>query len=295
MDTNNIQSNPAAVPAPLLWPDGQMEFGGRTYVMGIINRTPDSFYDGGRNEGMKAALAAAERMISGGADIIDVGGESTRPGAARVSAADEIARTVPFIRELRRAFPNARISIDTYKAAVASAAIEAGAGMINDISALRFDPDMARVAAESGAPVCLMHIQGTPADMQNNPSYPEGVVAGINEFFSERIRAAAAAGIREAQIVLDPGIGFGKTVGHNLDILNRLGEFRAHGRPLLVGASRKSFIGKTLDLDPDDRLEGSIAAAVIAVARGADIVRVHDVRETARAMRIADAITRRME
>ncbi len=276
-------------PQPVQWPDGPMFFGEKTIVMGIINSTPDSFYDGGRNDSIEKAIVAVKEMVDAGADIIDVGGESSRPGAQQIPADEEIGRTTPLIRELRRAFPALRISIDTYKWRVAAAAIEAGAGMLNDISALRLEPELARVAADTRVPICLMHMQGTPADMQAAPHYPLDVCYEINSFFSERIRAAAETGVEETQIILDPGIGFGKTVRHNLDILNRLGEFRCHGRPLLVGASRKSFIGKTLGLDPEERLEGSLAAAVVAVSRGADIVRVHDVRETVRAARLADA------
>jgi dihydropteroate synthase len=283
---------PTAAP-PVEWPGGPMEFGVRTFVMGILNCTPDSFYDGGRHFRIGDAAAAARAMVEAGADVIDVGGESSRPGSARISAEEEISRAVPVIKEIRKLFPEIRISIDTYKSGVAAAAIEAGAGMINDISALRMDPVLARVAAESGAAVCLMHMLGTPETMQNNPAYAGGAVEEINAFFSERIGAAGEAGIGESQIVLDPGIGFGKTAEHNLDILNRLGEFRLHGRPLLIGASRKSFIGSTLGLDPGERLEGSLAAAVVSVVRGADILRVHDVAETVRAVRLADAIVRR--
>ncbi len=276
-------------PQPVQWPNGPMKFGEKTIVMGIINFTPDSFYDGGRNNSLEKAVATVEEMIDSGADIIDIGGESSRPGAQQIPADEEIGRTTPLIKELRRVFPALRISIDTYKWKVAAAAIEAGAGMLNDISALRLDHELTRVAADTGVPVCLMHMKGTPADMQADPRYAIDVCYEINAFFSERIAAATAAGINESQIILDPGIGFGKTVGHNFDILSRLGEFRCHGRPLLVGASRKSFIGKTLGLDPEERLEGSLAAAVMAAARGADIIRVHDVRETVRAIRIADA------
>ncbi|MFA6447861.1 MAG: dihydropteroate synthase [bacterium] len=284
--------NEHAAPPPAIWPEGPMEFGLRTYVMGIINCTPDSFFDGGKNYSLSAAIAAASAMIEDGADILDVGGESSRPGARRISEEEEILRTIPLIKEIRISFPKARISIDTYKSKVAAAALEAGADMINDISALRLDPDLARVVSISGAPYCLMHMLGTPADMQNNPSYPVGVCEEINRFFEERIDAAAKAGIKETQIILDPGIGFGKTVEHNLEILNNISGFKRHGRPILIGASRKMFIGKTLGLAPQDRLEGSLAAAVLAVARGADIIRAHDVRETARSVRFADAAVR---
>jgi dihydropteroate synthase len=186
-----------------------------------------------------------------------------------------------------------RISIDTYRAKTAEAALSAGAGMINDISAMRIDPDIARVAAESGAPFCLMHMRGEPRNMQQNPSYPGDVCFEINSFFTERIRVAEEAGVKESQIIIDPGIGFGKTAEHNLEILNRLDEFRPHGRPILIGASRKSFIGAALDLPVEERLEGSLAAAALSVARGADIVRVHDVRATVRAVRLADAVVRK--
>lgn len=289
-EIGNSNSKNAAAPPPILWPDGSMLFGERTYVMGIINATPDSFYDGGRNFLIGDAVAAAAKMAAAGADIIDVGGESSRPGSKRISAEEEIERAVPVIKEIKNSFPSLRVSIDTYKAKVAAAAIEAGAGMINDISALRMDPDLARVAAAAGVPVCLMHMRGTPETMQIDPDYPDGVCEEIHKFFEERIAAAVGAGVKQSQIVLDPGIGFGKTVEHNLEILNRLECFRRLGRPLLIGASRKSFIGKILDLAPAERLEGSLAAAAVAAAKGADIVRVHDVAETVRAVRIADAI-----
>ncbi len=280
-------------PEPIDWPDGPMTFGSKTYVMGIINCTPDSFYDGGRNLAFDDALTSARDMIEAGADILDIGGESTKPGAEPVPVDEEIKRTVPLIKALHSEYPGIRISIDTYKAKVARAALEAGAAMINDISALGLDAALASVAADSGVPLCLMHMQGTPADMQKNPSYPGDVCYEINVFFRRRIAAAVEAGIKETQIVIDPGIGFGKTLEHNLEILSRLSEFKSHGRPLLVGASRKSFIGATLDLEPGQRLEGSLAAAVLAVVGGTDIIRVHDVRETVRAVRLADAVIRK--
>lgn len=280
-------------PGPMQWPDGPMSFGAKTYVMGIINCTPDSFFDGGRNLALDDAVESARAMIEAGADILDVGGESTRPGAAPVSVDEEIRRTAPVIKALCGEFPGVRVSIDTYKAAVAEAALDAGASMINDISALRLDTALAEVAAAAGVPICLMHMQGTPDNMQKNPSYPDDVCYEINVFFRERIAAAVEAGIKETQISLDPGIGFGKTVEHNLEILGRLAEFKSHGRPLLVGASRKSFIGAALDAEPGERLEGSLAAAVLAAAAGADFIRAHDVVETVRAVRLADAVTRK--
>jgi len=285
--------NGSIKPAPLVWNRGPMTFGNRTYVMGIINCTPDSFYDGGVNAAVEDAMVNARRMMEDGVDIVDVGGESTRPGSDPVSVEEEISRTVPFIRKFLDEFPHARVSIDTVKAGVAEKALEAGAGMINDISGLRADPELKKLAAASGVPVCIMHMQGTPKNMQQAPRYPGDVCYEISRFFRDRIRDAVEAGVKESQIVLDPGIGFGKTLEHNLEILSRWSEFCALGRPLLAGASRKSFIGKTLDLDAGERLEGSLAAAVLAVAGGADIVRVHDVRETIRAVKLTDAVVRK--
>lgn len=277
----------------VMWPDGPMIFGTKTYIMGIINCTPDSFYDGGDNFDMRAAVNSAAAMIQDGVDILDIGGESTRPGAEEVTAEEEIRRTAPVIREIKKQFPHVRISIDTMKASVAAAALEAGAGLINDVSGLRFDPEIMSLAASCNAPVCVMHMRGNPGTMQQNPEYPGDVCYEINRFFRQRIDAAVDKGIKESQIILDPGIGFGKTVEHNLEILSRLSEFRSHGLPLLIGASRKSFIGKTLSLDAEDRLEGSLSAAVISIYGGADILRVHDVKETVRAAALADAVVRK--
>ncbi len=271
----------------------ELAAGSRTLVMGIINATPDSFSDGGKNFHIHAAMQSVRRMVEAGVDIVDVGGESTRPGSARVDAGLEIARTIPLIKEIAREFPWLAVSIDTYKAEVAEAAVEAGAAMLNDISALRLDAGLAAVAAGAGIPICIMHMLGTPETMQSNPEYENNVCDEINAFFKERIAAAVGSGIRMENIIIDPGIGFGKTVEHNLEIIDRLKEFQVHGRPVLVGASRKSFIGKTLDVEVGDRLEGSIAAAVISVVNGAGIVRVHDVEETVRAVRMADAIVRK--
>lgn len=281
-------------PQPINVRGHSLEWGAKTFVMGILNVTPDSFHAGSRLTDAKAALAAARAMLEAGADILDVGGESSRPGAAPVPAAEELNRVLPAIRAIRSELPGAIISIDTYKSAVAAAALEAGADIINDISALGADENMAHVAAAAGAPVCLMHMQGTPRNMQMNPKYEKDVVGEILEFLQRRIAVAVTAGIAENNIIVDPGIGFGKTVEHNLEIVSRLEEFRSLGRPVLIGASRKSFIGKMLDLPAEaDRLEGSLSVAALCIAGGAHVLRVHDVKESVRAARMADAVVRR--
>ena len=265
--------------------------GRRTLVMGILNVTPDSFFDGGKFFRLESALEHARRLIREGADIIDIGGESSRPGAQPIPEEEELRRVIPVIRALRQE-SSVPISIDTYKASVAEAALEAGANIVNDISALRFDGRMVEVVARAGVPVVLMHMRGEPRTMQQNPVYTD-VVREIKEFFAERIAFARAHGIE--QILIDPGIGFGKTVAHNLEILRRLGEFRELGCPILIGVSRKSFIGRLCGTDedplpPSERLEGTIASNVIAVLNGAQIVRVHDVAAHKRALAIVDAI-----
>lgn len=256
--------------------------------MGILNVTPDSFSDGGRYDSTAAAVAAGLRMIAEGADIIDIGGESTRPGAAPVAAAAELARVLPVVEALRRQ-SDVFISVDTYKADVAEAALAAGADIINDISAMGFDPRMAAVAAASGAGVVLMHILGTPRDMQSDPHY-EDVVGEISAFLAGRIAIALAAGIAREQIVIDPGIGFGKRLEDNLVILRDLGRLTALGCPILSGPSRKSFIGRILDLPVEQRLEGTAAAVTASILNGARIVRVHDVAAMRRVVLLADAI-----
>ncbi|MFH1539049.1 MAG: dihydropteroate synthase [bacterium] len=271
---------------------GELKFGGKTFVMGIINATPDSFFDGGRNFDVDTAVKTAIDMAEAGVDIIDVGGESTRPGSEPVPEEEEARRVIPLIREIRAALKNIFISIDTSKASIAEKALEAGADIVNDISALRFDGRTAAVAAEHEAPVCLMHMLGTPREMQKAPRYETDVVFEIIDFLAERIDYAVSKGIDENGIIIDPGIGFGKTLEHNLAILNRLIEFKALGRPILVGTSRKSFIGKVLDAEPPERLEGTLASVALAAAGGADIVRVHDYREALRAARLADSILR---
>jgi len=261
----------------------------RVHVMGILNVTPDSFSDGGLYFDLPKAVARARAMAAEGATILDIGGESTRPGAESVSADEELRRVLPVVEQLKD--DHLILSIDTLKSAVARAALEAGAHIVNDVTALRGDPDMAATIAEFGAGVVLMHMQGTPRTMQVNPAYDD-VVAEITAFFEDRRACALRAGIKDAQIVFDPGIGFGKTVEHNLILLRRLGEFQKLCRPILVGPSRKSFIGKVLGLDIENRLEGTAAAVAAAVLAGASIVRVHDVRAMARVARLSEAIRR---
>jgi len=262
--------------------------GKRTLIMGILNVTPDSFSDGGRFFKLKDALSHAKQMAADGADIIDVGGESTRPGSEPVPLEEELRRVIPVIKAIRQEI-DTPISIDTYKAEVAEQALEAGANLVNDISALRFDDRMKAVVAKYEVPVVLMHMRGTPQTMQQNPTY-EDPVKEIIAFLHERIEVATAAGISREKIIIDPGIGFGKLGRHNLEILKRLAEFRVLGRPILVGTSRKAFIGQILKTDVSQRLEGTIASVIISVMNGADIVRVHDVKPVKRAIGIADAI-----
>jgi len=267
---------------------GPIDMSRRTAVMGIVNVTPDSFSDGGRYFDAARAVAHGERMAHEGADLIDVGGESTRPGARPVPAEEEIARVIPVIRGLRRKI-SLPISIDTIKSQVARVALDEGADVINDISALGFDAAMAPLAAAEKVPVVLMHMQGTPRTMQQSPSYGD-VVEEVRTYLHSRMQFAVESGVETERIVIDPGIGFGKNLEHNLALLRGLFALTALGRPVLVGTSRKTFLGKLLDAAPEERLEGSLAAAVAAVLAGANIVRVHDVKEAVRAVRIADAL-----
>jgi dihydropteroate synthase len=287
-DRSKTTKAPATFPAILSTRHGVIDLRRRTAVMGILNLTPDSFYDGGRHSDLERALRAALAMVEAGADIIDIGGESTRPGAPPVKAGEELARILPVLRELRRrtAVP---ISVDTYKAGVASAALAAGADIINDVSALRFDPEMITLVARERVPIVLMHMQGTPRTMQAEPHYGD-VVREVGDFLAARARAALDHGIAPEMLIIDPGIGFGKTIQHNLELIRGLPALAAAGRPLLIGASRKAFIGRILGFDAGERLEGSVAVGVAAILNGANLLRVHDVRETVRAARIADAI-----
>jgi dihydropteroate synthase len=281
-----------------------LTWGRRTYVMGILNLTPDSFSGDGLLSGAETAAAALEqarRFLAEGADILDVGGESTRPGSQPVSAEEEIERVVPAIRAIAAEFPQALLSVDTYKAAVAEAALQAGAHILNDVWGLRADPDLAGVAARAGVPVVLMHNRSSPASVEvrerlgnayTGSEYTE-LLEDVKRELLESVEIARRAGIPDERILLDPGIGFGKKVEHNLELIDRLGEVRALGFPVLLGPSRKSFIGYTLDLPPEQRLEGTAAAVAVGIARGADLIRVHDVQAMARVARMTDALVRR--
>lgn len=257
--------------------------------MGVLNVTPDSFFDGGKFSSRDKAIDHALRMADEGADIIDVGGESTRPGSEPTSLSDELKRTLPVIEGIRKR-SGIRLSIDTYKAEVARSAIDAGADMVNDISALSFDAAMAGVVAAAGVPVVLQHIKGTPRDMQKDPSYTD-VTAEIKAFFVERIAFARDRGIDVGQIIIDPGIGFGKRVEDNLTIIRELGKLKELGRPLLIGTSMKSFIGRILGTDDvGQRAEGTLASIAISLWNGADMVRVHDVARTRKVVLFMQAL-----
>ena len=258
-------------------------------VMGVINVTPDSFSDGGRFLDPDAAVSHGLRLVEEGAAILDVGGESTRPGAAPVSLDEELRRVVPVVERLGAEAGGTRLSIDTTKRAVAAAALEAGAGMVNDVSAFRFEPELAGLVAERGAGCCLMHMLGEPRTMQADPRY-EDVVSEVKSFLEERLAFAVKEGVPEERVLLDPGIGFGKTVEHNLELLRRLDEIVAIGRPVVVGTSRKSFLGKLSGGRAEhERLPGTIATSVIALERGATVFRVHDVAQLVDALTVAAA------
>lgn len=262
----------------------------RTLVMGILNVTPDSFSDGGLYFRVEDAIDRGLSMVEEGADVIDVGGESSRPGADPISVEEELRRVIPVVEHLANKIP-VPLSIDTYKPDVARAALNAGASIINDITGLR-DPEMRALVAERKCPACIMHMKGTPKTMQENPVY-EDVVSEIMAFLRQRIEQAVEAGVPEELLIIDPGIGFGKTLEHNIEILRNLRDLRSVGRPILIGASRKRFIGVLSgDLPPEERLEGTAAAVALSIANGANIVRVHDVREMVRVARVADAVAR---
>ena len=262
--------------------------GARTWVMGILNVTPDSFSDGGRFAAADAAIAQGLMQFEAGADVVDVGGESTRPGADPTSAEEEIRRVCPAISGLRQRGAGL-LSVDTTKAAVARAALDAGADIVNDVSGFRFDPELARVVAAAGVPAVLMHVRGEFATMHRDPHYRD-VVAEVGSELRGCIEIARAAGVAADRILLDPGIGFAKNAEHSLEIVRRLAELHALGRPLLVGPSRKSFLGKVLDAPVDGRLFGTAAAVAACVLAGAHVVRVHDVKEMTQVARVCDAI-----
>jgi len=279
-----------------------LNWGERTYVMGILNATPDSFSgDGLYAENANTALEQAREFVEAGADILDVGGESTRPGADPVGAEEEIRRVIPVIRAIAEEMPETLISVDTYKASVAEAALEAGAHIVNDVWGLRADPELASVVAKAGCPVILMHNRSNPANVEVRENLGNAYIGAKYENLIEEVKAellesveiAKQAGIADEAIILDPGIGFGKTVTHNLELINRLDEIRALGYPVLLGPSRKSFIGYTLDLPADQRMEGTAASIAVGIVRGAYIVRVHDLVEMVRIARMTDALVRR--
>lgn len=292
---------------PLQIGDFTFEWGSRTYVMGILNITPDSFSGDGLLSpspspqiALDRTLEQARRFLAAGGDILDVGGESTRPGAAQVDAEEEMRRVVPVIRVLREEFPQAVISIDTCKSAVARQAFEAGAHILNDVWGLRADPELAGVAAKYQAPLILMHNRSNPASVEVRERLGNAYTAAAYDNFFEDVKRdlldsvalARKSGIPDERIILDPGIGFGKTVEQNLELIRRLDEIRALGFPVLLGPSRKSFIGYTLNLPPDQRVEGTAAAVAVGISRGADIVRVHDVEAMVRVVRMTDALIR---
>ena len=267
-----------------------LALGGRTHVMGILNVTPDSFSDGGCYLDVQRAVAHTKLMVEAGATLVDIGGESSRPGASPVSVDEELARVIPVIRAIVDTV-DVLISVDTYKAEVARQALKTGAHLVNDITALHCDTAMASVVASMEAGLILMHMKGTPRTMQQSPQYDD-VVSEVCTSLQESIEIAEAQGVAAERIIIDPGIGFGKTTEHNLELLKRLAEFRALNKPLLVGTSRKSFIGNVLGLPVTERVEGTAATVCWAIAHGADIVRVHDVNANVRAALMTDALYR---
>ncbi|MCJ7458118.1 MAG: dihydropteroate synthase [candidate division Zixibacteria bacterium] len=265
-----------------------LDLSSRTHLMGVLNVTPDSFSDGGKFFKPEEAVKQGLKLAEEGADIIDIGGESTRPGSEPVTIEEELRRVIPVIEELTKMI-QVPISIDTYKSRVAKEALDSGASMVNDISGLRYDPEMKKVIAKYDVPVVLMHIKGTPKNMQENPHY-DNLIEEIKTYLIESIKIAKEAGIDEDKIIIDPGIGFGKTPEDNLRILKNLNEFTELGRPLMVGVSRKSFIGKILNLPTEERLEGSLASMAAAIMNDANILRVHNVKESKRVAKLVDAI-----
>ncbi len=275
----------------LKWDRWSLELGPRTLLMGVVNITPDSFSDSGRFYDSKKAIAHGLELVKAGADIIDIGGESTRPGAEPVSLDEELERIIPVIEGLNGQI-NVPISVDTYKSEVAKEALKAGASMLNDISAGRFDPEMVRLAAKENVPLILMHMKGQPRTMQENPIY-RNLMAEVKSFLSEAADKAEKAGVAREMIIIDPGVGFGKTFDHNLVLLNRLEEFAALNRPLLVGPSRKAFLGQILGgAPPEERETATVAAAVLASYKGAHIIRVHKVEPSKEALAVVQAVRR---
>ena len=286
---------------PLTVDNHTFVWGARTYVMGILNITPDSFSGDGiiaKGDVVQVSIEQAHSFVASNVDVLDVGGESTRPGSAPVAVDEELQRVIPIIRALKENFPNTLISIDTYKARVAEEAVNAGAHIINDVWGLRADPSLANIAAKYKTPVILMHNRSNPASIEVHAQLGNAYIGSEYQNLIEEVKCelmdsvtlARAAGIPDERIILDPGIGFGKTVSHNLELINRLDEIRALDFPVLLGPSRKSFIGFTLDLPADQRVEGTAAAIAVGIARGADIIRVHDVEHMRRIAKMTDAI-----
>ncbi len=285
-----------AKPHPWILRDRSFNWGNRTYVMGVLNVTPDSFSDGGQFNSLETGLAQAQQLVAAGVDILDIGGQSTRPGAESVPVEAELRRVVPVIKAIRQspdaALQTAVISVDTTRSEVARAAIRAGADLVNDISGGTFDRGMLSTVADLGVPIVLMHIRGTPATMQNQTNY-EDLLGEIIGALKRQIKTAMAAGVNANRIIVDPGIGFGKSYPQNLEILRRIPDLRALGCPILIGPSRKSFIGWILDQpDPTQRVWGTAAACCAAISGGADILRIHDGREMVEVSRVADAVWR---
>ncbi len=271
---------------------GNSVLGPDPVLVGVLNVTPDSFSDGGEFFGVKPAVVQAEKMLDEGAHMIDLGGESTRPGSDPVSPEEELRRVLPVVRGILESRPGTKISIDTYRASTAEAALDAGAAIVNDVTALRGDPKMAKLVADAGCPVVLMHMLGTPKTMQREPRYDD-VVAEVREFLARRAEYAISAGVKPENVVLDPGIGFGKTPQHNLKLLNDLNILVELGFPVLVGASRKRFLGGITGAeDPKDRVFGTVATSVMAYERGTTLFRVHDVRANREALEVAAAVRR---
>lgn len=286
------------IPTPAPWTirDRTFDWGHRTFIMGVLNVTPDSFSDGGQFDTLERAIAQARHLVHNGTDILDIGGQSTRPGAGSISREDELNRVIPVIEAIRAdaddRLRQAVISIDTTRSSVARAAVRAGADMVNDISGGTYDRAMLSAVADLGVPITLMHLRGTPATMQQHTDYQD-LIAEIYEFLERRIEDAIAVGIKPSQIAIDPGIGFAKTSAQNVDLLRHLSKLRELGAPILVGPSRKSFIGWILDQpDPQKRVWGTAAACCAAIAGGADILRVHDGAEMYDVCRVADAVWR---
>lgn len=274
----------------------QISFGKKTLVMGILNVTPDSFSDGGKFLSVASAVAHAQKMIEEGADIIDIGGESTRPGAERVSADEELKRVIPVITAIRKKFAKIILSIDTYKSVVAKESVLAGVDIINDVSGLQLDADMPKIVAETKIPIIINHMRGVPKTMQEGQIVYDDIIQDTAEFFTKQITLLKTFGVAKEKIILDPGFGFGKTMEHNLEMLKRFSEFKKFDLPLMIGVSRKSTIEKILkesfhkDFTPTQRLEGSLAATAVAVLNGANIVRTHDVIETKKFLAVLDKI-----